>query len=77
MKIVEWVDPWPGLREDGTPYDIPIKHTVLASDAVSMQRYYHKKMGREPMFDGARLLDEFVIIHWADVKEIPGDDNIN
>jgi hypothetical protein len=73
MKIVEWVDPWPGMNEDGTECNLPVKHTILATDAIRFQRAYHKKMGREPMFDGARLLDEFIISHWADIKEVEPD----
>ena len=70
MKYVEWVDPWPGLDENGIEVTCARIIRVSEADAIMMQRHYHSAMGEEPMFDGARLLEEFIIIHWADVKEV-------
>jgi hypothetical protein len=72
-QYVEWSDPYPGLDENGVDVTVPVTLRMLATDAVKYQHKCHDMMkhhGKWKPLSNLELLDEFIVIHWATIKEV-------
>jgi hypothetical protein len=62
-----WVEPWTGLRSDGTYRDLPVEHRVTVRDAIDWQRaaLHHSKPALVGTIDDSTFLHDFIVVNWA------------
>lgn len=69
MKCVEWDEPFPGLNADGQEVTVNQRISMTAEDAIKAMRKVYQKHGKGCRMSDEHLLNEFITVHWAEVKE--------
>lgn len=72
--MLEWAEPWSGIDSDGNSVLVDVVKRATVDACIRMARYTAIKKYEVPpddprLQDDGRLLDEFRIVHWAQVVE--------
>jgi hypothetical protein len=69
---IEWLEPRPGAEADGTKTHAHVTLSATVGDVIRMARAYHlKQHADKPMLSDRELLEEFMVVHWANRKTEP------
>lgn len=77
QRIIEYVDPWPGRNKDGSPVTCTHITRLTEEDAVKVSRenVYRKHPEFALALTDKSLLDDFIVVNWATVKEVDVEDS--
>lgn len=71
--LLEWGEPRPACDSNGNPVDAHITLRATPQDCANLQRAAYRQVGRlKDGGDEKRLLDEFVVVHWAKAVQQKG-----
>mgnify|MGYP001191666294 CR=1 FL=1 len=74
MKYVEWDEPWQMDEESSTSW-VGVTSRMTCEDAIRWSKYlaekFHKDHPKYPYKTDQEALDDFIIINWARIVDVP------
>jgi hypothetical protein len=68
--MIEWCEPWKGLKADGKECYADVIFRVSVDDCIALQREAWKNVEAAALRSSEAIcLEEFIVVHWATVVE--------